>query len=99
MAYLGHPLAGDDLYGGKRDHIARQALHCCALTFTHPVTKEMMHFSKELPEDIASFYIRPVSVTGLIYDCPRMSWNLSNLHKNQSNSSQNRSNFKIIGPN
>lgn len=55
MAYLGHPLAGDDLYGGGRDYISRQALHCSALTFTHPVTKQMMHFSKALPEDISHF--------------------------------------------
>lgn len=55
MAYLGHPLAGDDLYGGHRDYISRQALHCSALTFTHPVIKQMMHFSKALPEDISHF--------------------------------------------
>ena len=53
MAYLGHPLVGDDLYGGTREKISRQALHCCALSFTHPVTKQRMSFFEELPEDIA----------------------------------------------
>ena len=53
MAYLGHPLAGDDLYGGSRDNISRQALHCSALTFTHPLTKQVMSFFEELPEDMA----------------------------------------------
>jgi 23S rRNA pseudouridine1911/1915/1917 synthase len=53
MAYLGHPLVGDDLYGGTREKISRQALHCSALTFTHPVTKQRMSFSEALPEDIA----------------------------------------------
>ncbi len=28
MANLGHPVAGDDLYGGSREHMGRQALHC-----------------------------------------------------------------------
>lgn len=53
MAYLGHPLAGDDLYGGKRDIIIRQALHCYALTFIHPVDKRVMSFTENLPEDMA----------------------------------------------
>lgn len=55
MAYIGHPLAGDDMYGGSRDKLSRQALHCCSLTFTHPVTKEKMRFFEELPEDLARF--------------------------------------------
>lgn len=54
LAHLGHPLAGDDLYGGMCDNISRQALHCCALTFTHPVTKQKMSFVEELPVDMAS---------------------------------------------
>jgi 23S rRNA pseudouridine1911/1915/1917 synthase len=54
MAYLGHPLAGDDLYGGTRGKISRQALHCSALTFTHPVTKQRMSFAEALPEDITN---------------------------------------------
>lgn len=33
---IGHPLAGDDLYGGKRDLIARQALHCGEMFFDTP---------------------------------------------------------------
>ncbi len=28
MAFLGHPLAGDDLYGGSLSKLCRQALHC-----------------------------------------------------------------------
>lgn len=31
MAHLGHPLAGDDLYGGSWERISRQALHCGSL--------------------------------------------------------------------
>ena len=33
FASIGHPLAGDDLYGGSREKIGRQALHCASQTF------------------------------------------------------------------
>ena len=36
FASLGHPLAGDDLYGGSRERIGRQALHCAEQTFCIP---------------------------------------------------------------
>ena len=36
FAHLGHPLAGDDLYGGSRQQIGRQALHCAKLWFVTP---------------------------------------------------------------
>lgn len=36
FASIGHPLAGDDLYGGRRDRIGRQALHCAKQTFRVP---------------------------------------------------------------
>ncbi|MGE7606757.1 RluA family pseudouridine synthase [Peribacillus frigoritolerans] len=53
MAHIGHPLAGDDLYGGNRRGIPRQALHCFELKFLHPFTKKMMLFQEELPEDMS----------------------------------------------
>ena len=37
FASIGHPLAGDDLYGGPRDRIGRQALHCAEQRFRVPV--------------------------------------------------------------
>lgn len=36
MAYIGHPLAGDTLYGGSDSILSRHALHCAVLRFTHP---------------------------------------------------------------
>ncbi len=51
---LGMPLTGDDMYGGSRDLINRQALHCGQLDFSHPITGEHMHFSLQLPEDMAA---------------------------------------------
>jgi 23S rRNA pseudouridine1911/1915/1917 synthase len=52
MAYLGHPLLGDDLYGGTREQIARQALHACRLSFTHPMTSQAICIEAPLPADM-----------------------------------------------
>ncbi len=50
FASIGHPLAGDDLYGGSRQYFPRQCLHCAVLTFVHPVTHETLTLARE-PED------------------------------------------------
>ncbi|WP_419883450.1 RluA family pseudouridine synthase [Peribacillus sp. B-H-3] len=52
LSHLGHPLAGDDLYGGSRQAILRQALHCSQLTFYHPFLEKELTFSEPLPEDM-----------------------------------------------
>lgn len=52
MAYLGHPLLGDDLYGGQRDRIQRHALHCARMTFFHPVTGQQVEATAPLPGDM-----------------------------------------------
>lgn len=52
FAYIGHPLCGDELYGGSLEHIKRQALHRGRMKFEHPVTGEMLEFESELPEDM-----------------------------------------------
>ncbi len=52
MASIGHPLLGDDLYGGTRELIDRQALHCVSLELKHPLTCEKMLFTSKLPEDM-----------------------------------------------
>ncbi|WP_299000606.1 RluA family pseudouridine synthase [uncultured Dialister sp.] len=51
---LGHPLLGDDLYGGSVVRISRQALHAFSLSFIHPLTGESMHFTAPVPEDMSS---------------------------------------------
>ena len=53
LAHLGHPLLGDDLYGGNHDILPRQALHACRMTFTHPVSKKELCIEAELPADMA----------------------------------------------
>ncbi|MDQ7851084.1 MAG: RluA family pseudouridine synthase [Armatimonadota bacterium] len=51
MAYLGHPLLGDDLYGPGGPP-GRQALHAAALAFIHPFTGQLMRFTSPLPPDL-----------------------------------------------
>lgn len=52
MMSIGHPLIGDDLYGGDLQLIGRQALHAKELTLIHPFTKENIHLVAPFPEDI-----------------------------------------------
>ena len=52
MAHIGHPLAGDEMYGGSTEDIGRQALHCGRLTFRLPMTGEEVTAEADLPEDI-----------------------------------------------
>lgn len=57
MASIGHPLVGDDLYGGNRALITRQALHCVALELQHPLNGQIMKWTSELPEDMKKILI------------------------------------------
>lgn len=52
MAYIGHPLIGDPLYGYKKQKfkLSGQLLHAKLLGFLHPVSGEYLEFSSELPE-------------------------------------------------
>ena len=53
LAHLGHPLLGDDLYGGNTDEIARHALHAARLSLRLPRTGELLAVESPLPKDIA----------------------------------------------
>ena len=55
LAHLGHPLVGDELYGGERGNMARQALHCAYLEFVHPVSAEKLRIELPLAQDIKDF--------------------------------------------
>jgi 23S rRNA pseudouridine1911/1915/1917 synthase len=52
MAHIGHPLLGDTLYGGNRDVISRQALHCRQLRFFHPFLQKELEFTAPRPKDM-----------------------------------------------
>jgi len=56
MAYIGHPVAGDEVYGnGKPASLGGQCLHARTIGFVHPVTGEYLEFTSELPEYFAKF--------------------------------------------
>ena len=52
MAYIGHPLLGDTVYGSSRDEgkLNGQCLHAMVLGFVHPTTGEYLEFCAPLPE-------------------------------------------------
>jgi 23S rRNA pseudouridine1911/1915/1917 synthase len=66
LAWLKHPVVGDETYGGGRDNtiqdarlrarvrsLDRQFLHAEKLSFTHPKTGEFVKFESPLPEELA----------------------------------------------
>ena len=57
MAYIGHPLYGDTVYGAKKPApgMTGQCLHAVGLTFRHPRTGEMVELSCPLNEEFAAF--------------------------------------------
>jgi len=52
MSHIGHPLVGDDLYGGNQEFFDRQALHCVQLEFFHPLSREKFIFSSEIVDSM-----------------------------------------------
>ena len=54
MAYIGHPLAGDTLYGGSDAILPRHALHCAVMCFVHPVSRQVIRIQSALPPDMAA---------------------------------------------
>jgi 23S rRNA pseudouridine1911/1915/1917 synthase len=65
LASIGHPVAGDETYGGRREPacrspqarealrgLLRPALHAASLAFTHPATGERVSFRTDLPADL-----------------------------------------------
>lgn len=53
MAYLGHPVVGDEVYGPKKAHLGfdGQALHAAELGVYHPRTGQWVTWKAPLPED------------------------------------------------
>ncbi|MBU9713288.1 RluA family pseudouridine synthase [Evansella tamaricis] len=52
MSYIGHPLMGDTLYGGKKEIIERQALHSSSIRFFHPIENREFFFESSIPNDM-----------------------------------------------
>ena len=57
MAYLGHPVAGDPVYGPKKPEpgLQGQCLHARIIGFIHPSTGEYMEFDSGLPPYFTAF--------------------------------------------
>lgn len=57
MAYLGHPLAGDTVYGAPAGpaYLQGQCLHARKIGFIHPVTGAYLEFESELPPYFTRF--------------------------------------------
>lgn len=60
MSHIGHPVAGDDVYGPKKviTDLSGQCLHAKKIGFVHPRTKEYLEFDSALPEYFQSFLKR-----------------------------------------
>ena len=54
MAYIGHSLLGDTLYGKESPLIKRQALHCYKIVFIHPISHKKIELEIDMPKE---FYI------------------------------------------
>ena len=57
LSFLGHPVAGDEVYGPKKviTSLNGQCLHAKKLGFVHPVTLEYMEFDSCLPDYFKNF--------------------------------------------
>jgi 23S rRNA pseudouridine1911/1915/1917 synthase len=57
MAHLGHPVAGDPVYGPKKiiTRLEGQCLHAGKIGFVHPRTGAYLEFEAPLPEYFTSF--------------------------------------------
>jgi len=55
---IGCPVVGDKKYGARTNPIRRIALHAYSLSFAHPVSGKLMHFSTPLPKAFSSL-VRP----------------------------------------
>ena len=54
MAYIGHRVVNDPLYGKKFSDFG-QFLHSATIDFEHPITKEHIHFECDLPKEFQEF--------------------------------------------
>lgn len=67
MAFIGHPIAGDSVYGPKKviTELNGQCLHAKQIGFVHPITKEYMEFESDLPEYFTKFLTKLKHTTNL----------------------------------
>jgi len=56
LSHIGHPLIGDDLYGGNMNFIKRQALHSYKISFIHPITNCKVEYTANIPNDLTNLF-------------------------------------------
>lgn len=54
MKDINHSIVGDKKYGAKTNPLKRLGLHAHALSFRHPITKEILHFETDVPDEFLS---------------------------------------------
>ena len=59
MAYLGHPVTGDFMYGSELDDLDGQALHAGSLELSQPITGERMRLEAPLPKHFETLLGQP----------------------------------------
>ena len=55
LSYIGYPLYNDPMYNKKESTEFGQFLHSKYIKFTHPITKKVLEFSCELPNEFKDF--------------------------------------------
>ncbi|MBM6617039.1 RluA family pseudouridine synthase [Bacillus suaedaesalsae] len=55
LSHIGHPLVGDQLYGGTTHSLKAQGLHAARISFQHPITKEKFQIEASLPAHLSNF--------------------------------------------
>ncbi len=55
LASIGHPVAGDKLYGAPASALGRYFLHAHSITFTSPATGERITVAARLPQDLQQY--------------------------------------------
>lgn len=65
MAYIGHPVSGDLVYGVKNEKVdfTGQCLHARKIGFIHPRTKKYLEFTSELPDYFKNYIKKLEKIT------------------------------------
>jgi 23S rRNA pseudouridine1911/1915/1917 synthase len=58
LSSIGHPIIGDNLYGGDKILLKRQALHAAKISLPHPISHKSINVEAEFPQDILSLLPR-----------------------------------------
>ncbi|WP_286166177.1 RluA family pseudouridine synthase [Peribacillus frigoritolerans] len=58
LSHIGYPISGDDLYGGNKNLIDRQALHASEISVMHPFTDENVTVTADYPDDMKKLMMK-----------------------------------------